>query len=348
MHVRPARRRTARPLLAGLALLLLLLAGAEVALRLFTPAERFLDPDTDAYWQARLRARLAAGRPGPADIVYDARLGWRMAPDYHAAGVTHDDRGYRRSTAPAGGGRGGAILALGDSFTYGLGVADGETFASRLAELTGRPVVNAGVTAHGVDQSLLLWEGEGAALRPQTVVFGYAVDKFHVNALSVRDLPKPYFRRDPGDGRFHLRNQPVPTLAEAAARGLLGDDRRPRLPGLLDWARRRVDARLGRLDLDRLNERAALSDYLLTRLHDSVQAHGARLLVAFIGNCDDGPANRWIEEEVMAFCRRQGYDCLDLAAAMRGPERGRYFGANCHYSPAGHRLAAERIAAALR
>ena len=140
----------------------------------------------------------------------------------------------------------------------------------------------------------------------------------------------------------------MPTLAEAAARGLLGDDRRPRLLGLLDWARRRIEGRLGQLDLDRLEARAVLSDYLLTRLHDSVQAHGARLLITFIGSCEDGPANRWIEGEVMAFCRRQGYDCLDLAAAMRGPDRGRYYGDNCHYSPAGHRLAAERIAAALR
>ncbi len=347
----PAASR-ARRLSAALFVLFLLLAGAEGALRLLTPAERFLDPRDEAYWQARLRSRLAEGRPGsvaPPDLVYDARLGWRMAPGYAANGVHHDRLGHRRTTLPATPRGERPLLVLGDSFAYGLGVRDGETFASRLAERTGRRVINAGVNAHGVDQSLLLWEGEGASLRPDTVVFGYAADKFHVNALAVRDLPKPLFRRDPRDGRFRLANVPVPDPVAAREQGLLGNDRRPRLLDLAAWLVRRVQARLGRLDEARLRRRAELSDFLLTRLHDSVTGHGARLLIAFIGSCRmDDAEERWIERQVMALCRRRGYACVDLAAAMRAaPAPASLYGANCHYSPAGHRFAAERIAAAL-
>jgi hypothetical protein len=44
------------------------------------------------------------------------------------------------------------ILAVGDSFTYGAGVASRETWPAALERLLGRPVTNAGVIAYGVDQ----------------------------------------------------------------------------------------------------------------------------------------------------------------------------------------------------
>src|SRR5688500_7714728 len=41
------------------------------------------------------------------------------------------------------------ILVVGDSQVFGLGVEERETFAARLAQLTKRPVVNAGIPTYG-------------------------------------------------------------------------------------------------------------------------------------------------------------------------------------------------------
>jgi hypothetical protein len=44
------------------------------------------------------------------------------------------------------------LLVVGDSQVFGLGVEEQETFAARLGQLTGRPVVNAGVPTYGPDE----------------------------------------------------------------------------------------------------------------------------------------------------------------------------------------------------
>ncbi len=63
------------------------------------------------------------------------------------------------------------ILVLGDSQVFGLGVEDGETFSARLAELTGRPVLNAGVPTYGPDEYLALAETLLEERSPKTVVY---------------------------------------------------------------------------------------------------------------------------------------------------------------------------------
>jgi hypothetical protein len=60
---------------------------------------------------------------------------------------------------------------LGDSFTYGIGVADDETFSARLEALDPRlEVLNTGVNGYGTAQELLLLRDQGLALRPDVVV----------------------------------------------------------------------------------------------------------------------------------------------------------------------------------
>jgi lysophospholipase L1-like esterase len=63
------------------------------------------------------------------------------------------------------------VLVLGDSFTYGIGVADDESFSARLAALDPRfEVLNTGVNGYGTAQELLLLRDQGLALRPDVVV----------------------------------------------------------------------------------------------------------------------------------------------------------------------------------
>jgi lysophospholipase L1-like esterase len=70
------------------------------------------------------------------------------------------------------------ILALGDSFTFGLGVRDEETWPGQLQTLLAHSpvgpveVVNAGTISYGVFQELDLLKEKGLALNPRVVIHG--------------------------------------------------------------------------------------------------------------------------------------------------------------------------------
>jgi lysophospholipase L1-like esterase len=113
-------------------------------------------------------------------VVPDAARGWKNKPSTTAVygeaefriEVGHNALGYRgREIArekPPGVRR---VLLLGDSFAYGIGVADDETFAARLERLLpGVEVINTGVNGYGTAQELLLLRDEGVALAPDLVV----------------------------------------------------------------------------------------------------------------------------------------------------------------------------------
>lgn len=71
------------------------------------------------------------------------------------------------------------ILALGDSFTFGPGVEDEQTFAAVLAERlrsrfgAGIEVVNAGHSGAGIDHELVVFERRGRSLRPDVVLLQF-------------------------------------------------------------------------------------------------------------------------------------------------------------------------------
>src|SRR5690606_31285854 len=90
--------------------------------------------------------------------LYDPNLGWALAPGWRGRHRHHDyDVGYStnalafRGAAEAA--RAPAALWLGDSFTFGFGVDDGETFVDRLdaAHAGGLRHVNLGVPGYSTD-----------------------------------------------------------------------------------------------------------------------------------------------------------------------------------------------------
>ncbi len=77
-------------------------------------------------------------------------------------------RGPEVGPKPAGGTR---ILALGDSFTFGVGAQEAETWPARLEQkLPGAQVLNAGAPGFGVPDEVAWFEQHGAALEPDAVV----------------------------------------------------------------------------------------------------------------------------------------------------------------------------------
>jgi lysophospholipase L1-like esterase len=89
--------------------------------------------------------------------------------------VTHNALGFRGpEVSPAKPPGGIRVLMLGDSFTYGIGVADDESFSARLEALDPRlEVLNTGVNGYGTAQELLLLRDQGLALDPDVVIVNF-------------------------------------------------------------------------------------------------------------------------------------------------------------------------------
>jgi hypothetical protein len=269
-----------------------------------------------------------------------------MKPMFVQDGVRHNSLGFRGAAEHAESAAAPRILAIGDSFTYGLGVRDEETFAAHLGRTMKVEVINAGVNAYGVDQALLMWEHIGRRFKPDVVVLGYYVDDFYRNLLSVRDRPKPHFAFDSTTLQFELRSAAVSRENADRLRRERGAGQW-RLQRAAAWLWRKVLGQLGSVD-DKMREGARLSEFLLARLHASVTESGSKLVVAFIGDrFDANTEHAWIEASVARSCRSLAITCVNVAAAMREVEADQFYGSNHHYSTAGHQFAADRIAQAI-
>jgi len=209
---------------------------------------------------------------------YDPQLGW----DYQIAASRI--RGPRKTgPKPAGMFR---VIALGDSFTWGIEVKDEECFPHYLEKvLQGQrsaEVFNMGVGSYGIDQMLLKYVRHGRQLRPDVVVLGIYPHDYDRTRLSFYSYSKPIFRPDEKAGQYVLANVPVPPPKEIYA-GLSSS-----LDGTGSYALVFLKNRVQKLLSTTLAsngyyaETDRLVEYLLTRLKDELDKTGTKLLVVHI------------------------------------------------------------------
>jgi hypothetical protein len=117
----------------------------------------------------------------------DDLLGWALRPGTSAShtrsgefDVTYrvDDAGFRAVLRPDSPRR--RVWFFGDSYTFGHGVGDADTFAARLAATwrdAGVEVVNAGVNGYGLEQMLGRFERSAPAVRPGDLVVFTPISK---------------------------------------------------------------------------------------------------------------------------------------------------------------------------
>ena len=135
-----------------------------------------------AYGLAEIAVRIISPQEtGPPRFAFDPELGdipvpWQKGRQRHPGGL----RFHLQQQLPGLPGQPGVgpekqaafrVLLLGDSFTYGLGVNDDQTFAAELERELGerhRPaeVINAGNPGKGTDYELKLFQTVGAGLKP--------------------------------------------------------------------------------------------------------------------------------------------------------------------------------------
>ncbi len=160
------------------------------------------------------RTLLQSGQPSD----YHPLLGWVPKANFHSkptmnfwrTNVTLLDDGIRSNGVngadPA---PGPAILAVGDSFTFGDEVSDEQTWPSQLEALSGRKVINGGVFAYGIDQVYLRAEMLVKKYKPGVLIFSLIYDDVNRCAMVRRNNAyKPYYEMN-GD-ELTLKNVPVP------------------------------------------------------------------------------------------------------------------------------------------
>ena len=303
-----------------------------------------------------LRERQATLNAGVGRLKRDSDLGFVLRPGYAAQGVTYDLHGHRLTPAPAG-----TVLAeppvlvVGDSYAHGDEVSDAETWAALLQPLIGRRTVNAGVSGYGLDQTVLRAEQQVPAVTPAALVLVFIADDLRRSEMSrVWGAEKPYFQLSGND--LTLRNVPVPPSPPPAATLDLSQ----RLFGwsvLVDTILRHKGWQYEwSIDHVRVLPRgtgAAMACPLLKRL---AGLKFPTLVVAQYDpyvwkNAEYASEQRRLSRSVLDCAQAAGLGALDLFDAIDAGVRRDGYAAmfrTSHPGPLGHRIAAERIAEALK
>ncbi|MET0707812.1 MAG: SGNH/GDSL hydrolase family protein [Tardiphaga sp.] len=259
---------------------------------------------------------------------YDAELGWSPAPNSSSVVTNartfqarHNSLGLRDiefvpDARPT-------ILFLGDSFVWGLDAEADERFSDLLRRrISSHKIVAAGVSGFGTDQEYLLLQRLWPKIEPAVVVLMFCTQNDRQdNSTNIRyeGYQKPYFVTAP-DGSLELRGQPVPKSRLQVIKE--------------DWLVRNLWlARLASaVNLKLRHPQLSVPDpteRLVGRLRDFVQARGARFLVGLQYRDED--LMRYLQAEKISFVGFDGADFYPGAAA------------GTHWTPAGHRLVAERV-----
>jgi hypothetical protein len=158
---------------------------------------------------------------------YDANLGWVSIPNFSrpemygwGKGLTTDARGFRGAVSLPDAIAPGRVRVIcsGDSFTFGVGVGDAETWCHRLTALDSRlESINMGQIGYGLDQAFLWYERDGAKLPHHVQVLAVVSADFdRMRSSTFMSYGKPVLAVD-GD-ELTVRNTPVPNRSTTAVR----------------------------------------------------------------------------------------------------------------------------------
>jgi len=228
-------------------------------------------------------------------------------------------------------------VALGDSFTFGVGVDDGERYTDLLnARCRGWEVVNLGVPGYGIDQELRLLEVEAFRYEPELVLLTVSLgtDPEDIRHDLLYSQPKPYYTFDgnllelipPQETLVHrLRN--LSYLAEFVYRGLVDADRQSNLAP--EW----VDA-----------DPVPLFERIVHRIAEVTSEHGARLLVVLVYDPEQeagGLSTR--DEKLRLFFSEAGIETLDTYELFHNKGGLYRKGGDVHWNARGHELVAQML-----
>ena len=322
----------------------------------------------------------------PGLIQYHPHLGWKLTPnwggrhrhydfDVHYTTNRYGFRDDAQFTSPT---PGSLHAFVGDSFAFGLGVNDDETFVHQLGSLNGSTNVyhNFSVPGYSTDQELLLIKEQVLYFSPQAIwLVVYLGNDLFDNELAFplqAENAKPYFELA-GD-ELALRNSPVPLVTKPAAQQqrdlatlVMGDDHRDHgfFSKFLNWFElyRLLKVQLAvandtavPFDDGRFGYQLRLFRALMQQINEACEHHRVQFGLILM------PGKSFVEDPQSTSAQFQGYlraqileaageasiQAIDLASALRERFEERpetYFYPNeGHLTPRGHRAVAEILA----
>lgn len=287
-----------------------------------------------------VRVPLFPGDREPAEGAHtDPYIGWHMVPHEALKSKTDEFDVVYRTNAQGFRGRdlefeadNRRMVFVGDSFTFGIGVAVDAAFPSLVEKgVDNARAYNLGIPAFGLDQMMLALEHYGLPLKPHLVVLSFIVDDFERSLTAYRKkgdmwLQKPLFTLD--DDRLVLmttENRP----------GVFWSFMEQKTRVFRAW--RRIERRLNR-DLA-IGHRWKINRAIFKATRDACNAAGASLLVVYIRERDLTGTYGFFKD---AF-KELNIAFLDLSQRPAKDEAPLYYRSDPHFNPAGHRFAAQAI-----
>ena len=294
----------------------------------------------------------------------DPELSSKLKPNSDVLIEGHPDYRYHVRTYlnfPDAGFRGNVVprplvgVAVGDSFTFGVGVEAEEAWPEQLSQLAGRNFANLGVFGYGPPQYTRVLKRYGLRMIPKIVLYTIYLENDLIDAddfVRWQQEGRQHRASSIGKSRFLARHSRLYQLLVA-----------PRLDGRFAEAVARKNAlrvTVRKQPFRRLNiaweavQQAVLSARQLT------QQNGAALVLVLVPSkiqayrhllrMPFAPQELYHLDEyngqVMQLCEEHQIKCLDLAPrfeerTLAGEQL--YFRMDGHWNAAGHRLAAHTI-----
>jgi len=272
----------------------------------------------------------------------DPDIGWKLIPHTATEDKTTDftvtyhtnGQGFRGSKdlTPDPSRR---IAFLGDSFTFGIGVADDETFPSLLAgRLELAQCCNFGISGFSIGQMWLTLRQYALPLKPTAVVLSFIFDDmqreqaYHSFGSWVR---RPIFT---------LEGDTLVPLTEENRPGALYRFFAQNTKLYTAWLR--VESAL--MKRYPIGATWRLNRAIFTAIRDDCRAAGVPLVVVYI------PQRNLPQKLPMlsAEFERLGIDFIDLSTDLPLDRRSLYFETDRHFNAAGHRFVADGLEKKLR
>jgi lysophospholipase L1-like esterase len=274
--------------------------------------------------------------PG-ADGVFDHPR-FRINVHINSKGLRDREHAYERSPGTQ------RILVIGDSFVWGYGVEQRETFPKLLeARLPRVEVINAGVAGYGTDQELLWLRSEGVRYRPDLVVLVMCGNDDDENNrdLVYNVYHKPRFRLTE-QGEIELTGVPAPLPS--------------RMLRLKHWILTHsallFQVKTVVIDPLRHPEKAGppvgfgLTLALVDGIARVVRDVDARLVVVMTARYAPSPQFRY--DELLEGVRRRGILTLDIDHSPGYRPDTMLIPGDAHWNPAGHQFVAQQLQAVIR
>lgn len=310
--------------------------------------------------------------PLPAFHKGDPILGWVGEPSFGArfkrgdfdVVIQMDADGFRKSECTlkreANARR---VMFLGDSFTWGWGIAQGKVFTDVLQNELGGGfrIINRGVNAYGTVQEKMLLEREIEREKPEVVGLVFFMNDFEDNA-DPDGFSRPFCMVE--GGKVVLRNCPVESpLGAAYCPAIRLSYAASLLTYYGDYCIRVVKQKIAARNARELEKSGldpglvAIADAMLAEMKSICSAHGSKFFAIYAPASEDAASDRETVycSTLRKLCAERGIGFLDMVGPFRSAEIQKkqeggslFFTNDRHWTDDGHRIAARLIRDYLR